>query len=43
MDRVACAQSLLESMATGSVGAGDEETALRVLRVREAVELLASQ
>ncbi|MBC8752585.1 MULTISPECIES: hypothetical protein [Paraburkholderia] len=43
MGRVACAQSLLETMRAGSVGAGDEETALRVLRVRAAVELLARE
>jgi hypothetical protein len=38
MDRVAWAQSVLETMREGSVGASDEETALRM---REAVDLLA--
>jgi hypothetical protein len=40
IDRVACAQTVLETMREGSVGASDEETALRV-RMREAVDLLA--
>ncbi|MGF6996360.1 hypothetical protein [Paraburkholderia sp. GAS32] len=40
MDRVACAQSVLETMRVRSAGASDEETALRV-RMREAVDLLA--
>lgn len=39
-DPVACAQTVLETMREGSVGASDEETALRV-RMREAVDLLA--
>ncbi|MGT2469280.1 hypothetical protein [Paraburkholderia terrae] len=38
MDRVACAQSLVESMRAGSVGASDDETGMRM---RDAVELLA--
>ncbi|MGF6607807.1 hypothetical protein OKW45_002707 [Paraburkholderia sp. WSM4175] len=41
MDRVACAQAVLKTMGAESVGASGEETAHRVLRVREAVELLA--
>ncbi|OAJ59390.1 hypothetical protein A6V36_27480 [Paraburkholderia ginsengiterrae] len=38
MDRVGCAQRLLETVKVGSDGASDEETALRV---RAAVELQA--
>jgi hypothetical protein len=38
MDRVACAQSVLEAMGAGSVGASDDEWALRM---RKAVDLLA--
>jgi hypothetical protein len=38
LDRLACAQSLLEAFRAGSVGASDDEWALRV---RDAVELLA--
>lgn len=40
MDCVACAQSVLETMREGSVGASDEETALRM---REAAELLTRE
>ncbi|WP_341313777.1 hypothetical protein WN982_20840 [Paraburkholderia sp. IMGN_8] len=40
MDRVARAQSVLETMRVGSVGASGAET---VLRVREAVKLLAAE
>jgi hypothetical protein len=42
MDRLACAQSVLETMGVRSAGASDEETALRV-RMREAVDLLARE
>ncbi|ANB73614.1 hypothetical protein AYM40_15555 [Paraburkholderia phytofirmans OLGA172] len=42
MDRVACAQSVLETMRVESVGANGGEPEMRVrMRVREAVELLA--
>ncbi|WP_429525307.1 hypothetical protein [Paraburkholderia youngii] len=40
LDRLTCAQSLLESMTAGSACANDEETALRV-KMQEAVQLLA--
>lgn len=42
MDRVSCAQSVLEALGAGSVGASDREWALR-MRMREAVELLARE
>ncbi|WP_035551299.1 hypothetical protein [Burkholderia sp. 9120] len=42
LDRVACAQAVLETMRVESVGASDEKTALRV-RMREAVDLLARE
>jgi hypothetical protein len=42
MDRVACAQSVLETMMAESVGAKCDETGMRMrMRMREAVELLA--
>jgi hypothetical protein len=40
LDRLNCAQAVLETMSAGSMGASDDEWALRV-RMREAVELLA--
>ena len=42
MDRIACAQSVLETVRAGSADVTDEETALRV-RMQEAVELLARE
>jgi hypothetical protein len=38
LDRLACAQSLLEALRAESVGASDDETGMRM---RETVELLA--
>lgn len=40
LDRMACAKSLLASMTAGSLGASDDEWALRM---REAVDLLARE
>ncbi len=40
LDRLTCAQAVLAAMSAGSVGASDDEWALR-MRMREAVELLA--
>jgi hypothetical protein len=39
LDRLTCAQAVLAAMSAGSLGASDDEWALRA-RMREAVELL---
>ncbi|MGF6924261.1 hypothetical protein [Paraburkholderia sp. 40] len=42
MDRVACAQTVLETVRVAGVGAKRDETVMR-MRMREAVELLARE